>query len=221
MVKKVLTFWALISIFNTSNAAYFVDRSKGKTISEKINHILNVQKISRRIDQSMLPIPYNYLLAQPLMTKGIEKYYQRTPIIRTIYAIKNRHDNTYSRAITLIIDSSKARNNARFAQIKNEEVVVELAFITMNFKEIPKRIITKALNTNIPFGALLSTHNVKISTMGRTYFSIKCSKELASLTHCNLNSTIYGRTNTIVRADDKVWLAAVVEILPGVLTGLS
>ena len=217
MVKKILVFCALINILNISNATSFVVGPQTKTIQEKMNSLSNVEKTSTRVNQDMLPTPYNYLLTQPLMTKGIEKYYQRTPVIQTIYAIKNQHNNTYSRAIMMLIDSSKARNNVRMAQRKKEAIVVELAFITMNFNELPKKIITDVLNTNIPFGTLLSDNHVKISITGRTYFPVKCNKELASLTNCNLNNTIYGRTNTIIRTDDNKWLASVVEILPGFL----
>ena len=73
------------------------------------------------------------------------------------------------------------------------------------------------LNTNVPFGKLLSNNHVKISIKDRTYFSVKCDKLVASLTHCHLNSKLYGRTNTIIKADNNKWLAHVVEILPGVL----
>ena len=217
MAKSILVFCALISILNRSNATSFVVEPQSKTIQEKMSRLSNVEKTSTRVNQDMLPTPYNYLLTQPLMTKGIEKYYQRTPIIQMIYAVKNRRNNTYSRAIMMLIDSSKARNNVELAQRRQETMVVELAFITMNFNALPKEIITAVLNTNIPFGTLLSDNHVKVSITGRTYFSVKCNKELASLTHCNLNSIIYGRTNTIIRAVDNQWLAGVVEILPGFL----
>ena len=217
MINKIVFFCALLNILNISNATSFAVEQPIKTIQEKMNLLLMVEKTRTRVNQDMLPTPYNYLLTQPLMTKGIEEYYQRTPIIQTIYAIKKRPSNTYSRAILMLIDSSKARNNVRLAQRKKETRVVEVAFITMNFKELPQKIITDVLHSNIPFGKLLSNNHVKTSTRGRTYFSIKCNKELNSLTHCNLNSTIYGRTNTIIRTDDNKWLASVVEILTGFL----
>ena len=170
-----------------------------------------------KVCRDVLPAPYNYLLTQPLMTKGIEKYYQRTPFIQTIYAIKNQHNNTYYRAIMMLIKDSKARNNVQLAQRKKEVMVVELAFITMNFNELPEKIIEDVLNTNVPFGKLLSNNHVEVHTTDRTYFLVKCDKVFASLTGCHLNSKLYGRTNTIIRADNNKWLAHVMEILPGFL----
>lgn len=177
----------------------------------------NLNQITTRVNQSMLPHPYNYLLTQPLMTKGIEKYYQRTAIIQKIYAKKNKRDNTYYRTIIMLLDHNKARNNARLAQKKKEVMVAELAFITINFNALPQKVIANILNTNIPLGKLLLTHHIKTSSINRSYFSIRCDAVLSSLTHCNLNSQLYGRTNTLIRMDNKQWIARVVEILPGFL----
>jgi hypothetical protein len=169
-----------------------------------------------KIAPALLPMPYSYLLTQPLMTLGIEKYYQRTPIIHTIYAVKNQKTNTYSRAILMLLDSRKTRNNAKIAQEKKEEVTVELAFITINFNELPEKVINDILNTSVPFGKLLIVHHLKTSSSKRLYFSLQCSKELAKRIGCKINNQIYARMNTIVRKDNKKWLAQVIEILPGV-----
>lgn len=215
MVKKVFAFCALLNILNVSNAASFVGQPK--IIQENMSSLSNIEKISTRVSEDGLPAPYDYLLTQPIMTKGIEHYYQRTSIIQTIYAVKNQHKNSYSRAIRMLVDRDKARNNAKLAHRKKEAMVVELAFITMNFNALPKKMINDVLSTHIPFGRLLSDHQVKVSTTNRRYFSIQCNQELAALTACESNSTIYGRTNTLIRTDDHEWLAQVVEILPGFL----
>ena len=84
----------------------------------------------------------------------------------------------------------------------------------MNFDELPQKIKTDVLHTNIPFGKLLATHQLATLNKDRTYFSVNCDDVFAPLLHCILNSTLYGRTNTLVRADNKKWIAQVVEVLP-------
>ena len=174
-----------------------------------------------KVDPVVLPMPYSYLLTQPLMTIGIEKYYQRTPIIQAIYAKKNRKNNTYSRAILMLLDRDKTRNNAKIAQEKKEEVIVELAFITINFNELPKKIITDVLTSSTPFGKLLNANHLKTSTTNRCYFSVNCSSELSQRIRCKINHKIYARINTIARNDNKKWLAQVIELLPGVKAPLE
>ncbi|STX55633.1 Uncharacterised protein [Legionella beliardensis] len=182
---------------------------------EKMMSFTNIPKMATsRVTQSSLPSPYNYLLTQPLMTKGLEKYYQRTPIIQTIYAKKNKHDNTYYRAIIMLVDSNKTRNNPELAQKKKEAAVIELAFIRMNFNELPKKVIADVLNTNIPFGKLLLNNHIKTFSTDRSYFSIKCNEAFSSLMRCKLNSQLYGRTNSLIRMDNNRLIAHVVEILP-------
>ena len=163
------------------------------------------------VSRDKLPAPFDYLLTQPLMTKAIKNYYQCTPWIQKIYAVKNKHNNTYHRAIIMYVDKKVETNS------KPSKFGVELAFITMNFNALSRQIIHDVLNTNVPFGQLLTHYHVKIFTTERTYFSVKCNLELASLIHCNRNSTIYGRTNTIISTDNHQWLAHVIEILSGFL----
>ena len=186
MIKKNFVFCVVLIILHIPQAMPFNVDLQSKSIHEKMKSISDVEKISTKVNRAALPAPYDYLLIQPLMTKGLENYYQRTPVIQTIYAIKNQHNNTYYRAIRMLIDNNKTRNNVTLAQSKNESVVVELAFITMNFNELPKQIIADVLNTNIPFGKLLANHHMEIATKDRTYFFINCNKVLASLTHCPL-----------------------------------
>lgn len=215
MIQKILCLYGLVAVLNISQAVSLTEIHPSKSIQDNMKSLSNLGKISTKVSEDFLLPPYNYLLLQPLMTTGIEKYYQRTPLIQTVYAIKNQHDNTYYRAILMLVDNNKARNNVLLAQRKKEVMVVELAFITINFNALPKKLIGDVLKTNIPFGKLLSKNHLKIYTTDRSYFSVNCDKVLASITGCHLNLKLYGRTNTIVKADNHKWLAHVVEILPG------
>ncbi|MBI2786985.1 MAG: hypothetical protein HYX60_12055 [Legionella longbeachae] len=209
-----ILFYILIFFLNLSNAASVSITSPSNRLQKQINDLSNIIKKGTKVSTNLLPSPFDYLLTQPLMTIGIEKYYKRTPIIQTIYASRNQHNATYSRVIIMFIDGNKKRNNAKRALEIKEAVPVELAFITFNFEELPKDIKLDILNTNIPFGKLLVTHHLKTSYRDRIYFSVECNNFLAPLVHCNLNSKLYGRTNTIVRTDNKKWIAHIVEILP-------
>ncbi len=214
-LNSIFIFFILMIYLHSSNAAPVVSiKLQSKNLQPQIDSLANLIKKGVRVSANMLPLPYDYLLKQPLMTIGIEKYYQRTPIIQTIYTSRNQHNDTYFRVIIMFIDRNKERNNAKRAQETKEEVPVELAFITINFDELSEQIIADILNTSIPFGKLLVTHHLQVSTRDRTYFSVNCNKVLASFVHCNFNSKLYGRTNTIVRTDNKKWIARVVEILP-------
>lgn len=175
--------------------------------------LANIENSATKIKQIQLPAPYDYLLTQPLMTKGMETWYQRTAIIQPLYAVNNQAEHTYSRAILMLLDNNKSRNNPQIAQGKKEAVVVELAFITMNFKALPKKLISAVLNTSIPFGKLLTASDIKTGTTDRTYFWVSCDRLLASLMHCRLREKLYGRSNTIIKADNKQWLARAIEIL--------
>ncbi|WP_019218196.1 hypothetical protein [Legionella tunisiensis] len=171
--------------------------------------------MEQNINKDKLPVPYNFLLIQPLMTMGIEKYYHRTPKIEIISAKKDEQTNTYSRAITMLIDGDKKRNDVKIAQLTNEAVVVEFALITMNFSELPDKVITGVLNTQIPFGKLLVMNKLKAYDIGQQYFAVQCDSVIAQYLHCPKNSRLYGRTNTIIRKDNQKWIAQVVEILSG------
>ncbi|MBA2650245.1 MAG: hypothetical protein H0U75_11780 [Legionella sp.] len=91
--------------------------------------------------------------------------------------------------------------------------MVELAFITMNFKALPKNIIHDVQNYSIPFGKLIMNNHIKITNRHRSYFTVICNTKLKLLMNCHLKSTLYGRKNTIINAKNKKWLAHVVEIL--------
>jgi hypothetical protein len=214
MIRTILLFCFVINILNASNALS-VTEERQQSIQEDVQAISYMVQQSPEVNKDSLPVPYNYLLLQPLMTKGMETYYQRIPLIRTLYAAKIPSDNTYFRAILMFVDKDKDRNNPQWAQKKNEILIVELAFITINFNELPTKLINDVLNTNIPFGTLLSNNQINVVSTDRSYFAIKCNPLLSSLTHCTLNSTLYGRKNTLINRDSKKWLARVVEILPG------
>ncbi len=179
-----------------------------------INKLTQIDKSGEIVSSSQLPSPFNVLLTQPLMTKAIEKYYDRAAIIKTIEAHLEQASNIYHRSIIMLVDRNKERNKPEIAQTKNEAIVAELAFITINFDELPKKLVNDVLHTNIPFGKLLTQYQVQVLTQDRSYFKVRCSETLTTLISCPLNHPVYGRTNTIIRADNKKWLAHVIEILP-------
>lgn len=148
------------------------------------------------------------------MTQTLERYYKKTPIIQTQSTHFDSAQNSYARTITMLIDRDKQRNNAAYAKKIGAEQAIELAFIKMNFSELPKEVIEEIRHTNTPFGKLLEKYHIKILTQNRVYFTTACTKKIASLIPCELNKVLYGRKNTIIRADNKHWLAQVVEILP-------
>ncbi|MCE0723272.1 hypothetical protein [Legionella resiliens] len=219
MIKKLLFFPFLMIILFIAISVKGAPESKETQL--EINKLAEIDKIGTKVSATQLPAPYDKLLTQPLMTKSIEKYYARNAIIKTIYANMDQSNNTYRRSIVMFVDSNKKRNNPNVAQTKQEVVAVELAFITMNFNELPKSMIKEVLHTNTPFGKLLAKHHIQILTQDRNYYKIKCNSTLESLIHCNLNDFIYGRANTIIRAGNKNWMAHVVEILPNPIAAIS
>lgn len=177
--------------------------------------IFKTQKLkSLKIDENNLPKPYDYLLTQSLMTLGLEKYYQRTAIIKVVHVNNNKKNKVYTRTILMLIDSDKKRNNAQLAQANKEDIPVELALISINFNELPKEVLSKIIHTNIPFGKLIKEYNIRTYGSNREYFSIECDQNLSKLLHCELQETIYGRTNTLRRVDNRKWIAHTVEIIP-------
>ncbi len=168
------------------------------------------------IDQDDLPGPYDFLLTQPLMTLGIAKYYQRSPKLRTpLYAIHNHQQKTYSRAIIMIVDNNKDRDDALAADQKTEATVTELGLITMNFAALPPEVIDGVLHTATPLGTLLVANKVITHSQDRHFFKIQCNHALNTFLNCNQRNVLHGRTNTLVRSDNGQWVARVVEILTG------
>ena len=163
-----------------------------------------------------LPAPYDFLLTQPLMTLGIAKHYQRQPKLRKpLYVINNSHEKVYSRAIIMIVDNDKHRDDALLADKKAETTIVELGLITMNFAALPPKVIDGVLHTQTPLGALLADNAIKTQSQNRRFFKIHCNNALAPFLNCAKHPVLYGRTNTLIRSDNGQWLARVVEILTG------
>lgn len=218
MIKKIL-FIGVLSHFLTVSWAGVAFINNNTTTFQQV--LVNFSKVNKNnlpgkpINRNMLPIPFDFLLTQPLMTPGVEKYYQRTPIVQTIYAVQDQKTNCYSRIVSMLIDGDLNRNNAEVAQEKNQALIVETAVISMNFNELPDKVKAGVLTTNIPLGKLLVENQVKTTIKDRAYFSLGCNRPLSALTHCKLGTAIYGRVNTIIRADNKRWIARVIEILPG------
>ncbi|CEK09378.1 hypothetical protein [Legionella hackeliae] len=168
------------------------------------------------IQQSQLPAPFDFLLTQPLMTVGLEQHYQRSGQIKVIYKQEIARKGTYSRAILMLMDNDKNRNDVKKAEARHEVIAVELALIKMNFKALPKEVINGVLHSSIPFGKLLVMNGIKTTSSHRSYFKMTCNTQLAAFINCKLNSILYGRKNTLNRADNNQWLAHVLEILPAI-----
>ncbi|AHE65903.1 hypothetical protein [Legionella oakridgensis] len=177
-----------------------------------------LQRLTRlhavNISQEQLPKPYDFLLTQPLMTPGLEHYYQRTGKIKIIKVVRDRENNTYSRVITMVMDSDKQRNNATIAERRKEAMTVELALITINFNELSEKIIAAILTSNVPFGTLLLKNNIPVYDSDRQYFTIRCDEYLMKWLHCKLGSRLYGRTHLLRKKENDAWIASVMEILP-------
>lgn len=189
-------------------------------IQERMDNLSNFLKINKlvgmEVNKESLPKPYNFLLVQPLMTIGIEQYYQRTPEIKTIYAEQDHKSNCYSRVIYMFMNKEKVKYRKGGIQSKSNNINVELAFITINFNELSEQVIRSILENKTPFGKILVNNKIKTFTKDRAYFSVKCTSDLAKILHCKINKNIYGRINTLVREDNKNWVAQVIEILSGV-----
>ncbi|HAZ7572617.1 hypothetical protein OQJ02_07320 [Legionella sp. PATHC032] len=204
--RNIMLFLFLSVLEGLSHAATSIN-------TNQTDSLFNIVKMSTILSKDSLMSPYNYLLTQPLMTTTLERYYKRTSRIKVIAAFTNPDNNTYYRIIIMYVDRNKKRNNVDLAQKKNEVIPVELAAIKINFDELPEKLITDIIYTNIPFGKLLTQHHLKVFSKDRTYFSLACNKMLASLIHCKPNKKLYGRTNLLVRADNEKWIARVIEIL--------
>lgn len=170
------------------------------------------------VSESSLPKPFDYLLTQPLLTKGIENYYKRNALINPIQAKMDHENNIFTRSILMLVDRNADRNNVEQAKLKNETTALEFSTIQMNFSALPKSVITDVLNTNVPFGKLLINQAISVKTTNRTYFKIKCDKTLSKILKCSENTYVYGRKNTILDAENMIWLAKVTEIISGTLS---
>ncbi|KTD10652.1 hypothetical protein Lgra_1618 [Legionella gratiana] len=214
IIKRTFFIFPLTTLLLVCKISSANGSSEINTPYVEVNKLAEIDKIGTKVNPSQLPSPYNDLLTQPLMTKAIEKYYGRTAIVKTIEAHLEQSSTIYHRSIIMLVDKNKERNQPELAQTKKEVIVAELAFITINFNELPKTLVDDVLHTNIPFGRLLTQYDVQVLTQDRNYFKVSCNRTLATFIHCPLNQSVYGRTNTIIRADNKKWLAHVVEILP-------
>ena len=168
------------------------------------------------VNKADLPTPYDFLLTQQLMTLGIAKHYHRTPKMRTpLYVHYHPKQKIYTRAIIMIVDNNRSRNDALAADKTGEATIVELSLINMNFAALPSQVIDGVLHTKIPFGTLLAGHQIKTHNINTQYFKINCNAALDVYLNCSHRSTLYGRTNTLIRNDNGQWVAHVVEILTG------
>lgn len=218
LIKKIFFYLLIIQPLTSFYSVFATSSIKEVTaIQERMENLstfLNVKELtSVSVNKDSLPTPYSFLLIQPLMTLGIEQYYQRTPEIRTIHAQQDRKNNRYSRAIYMVLNKEK-KNSSKLKQ--SNEITVELAFITINFNELPNNIVKNILQSKTPFGKLLANNKIDTFAKDRAYFSVQCTNDLMKILHCKTNTPVYGRINTLVRKDTKNWVAQVIEILSGV-----
>jgi hypothetical protein len=168
------------------------------------------------VQESDLPDMQRSILTQPLLTVAIADYYQRTPKIRAPLHIEdNLEQQQFYRAVIMIVDKKAKRDDALLADTLHESSVVELGLISINFAALPKQVIEGVRNGKTPFGALLMEHHVATDSINTRYFKMACEQHLAAYLQCELGHTLYGRSNTLVREDNHLWVAHVVEILTG------
>lgn len=222
LIKFLKIFLLLILLLNSVSATSAVSEQADDTIKiqSRINELtvlLGIEPLSALPeDKRSLPYPYEYLLTQPLITLGISNYYRRVPIIQVLNSFLNTNKTGYSRVITMYIDPDLHRNKPEIAHKNKQDIIVELAFIKINFRELPAQMVSDILNKDIPFGKLLVNNGISILNKNQRFFSLKCSSTLARIMHCKTHHTLYGRINTLIRADNKKAIADTIEILAGV-----
>lgn len=168
------------------------------------------------VQESDLPAMQKSILTQPLLTAAITDYYQRTPKIREpLHSDDDLVHDQYYRAIIMIVDKNEQRDNALLADTLNESRVVELGLISINFSALPNNVKNDVREGEIPFGALLLKYKIATDSINTRYFKMACEQHLAAYLQCEIGQMLYGRSNTLVREDNHVWLAHVVEILTG------
>lgn len=165
-----------------------------------------------------LPRPMRFLLSQPLMTQGIQQFYGRTPKIRppiqTYYPVD---ENTYFRAITMIVDQDPIRDHALIADGCGESQTVALGLIHMHLAALPDDLILAVLKGQTPFGALLTQHSIPTQSHYVYYQVLDRYGFLRTYLPQVVDSQVpfyYARTNTLRDSRTGVWLARTFEILP-------
>lgn len=165
------------------------------------------------IEKNNLPKVYHSLLTQPLMTKAVENYYQRTAQVQPLYQFYDTKQMINSRAVIMYVDKDKNRNNALLAHSLGQAIVAELGMISMNFAALPPGVIDGVKHSAKPFGALLLEYHVPTRRIDNRYFKITCENIFLPYLNCP-NGFLFGRTGTLIRTDTQQWAARVVEILP-------
>lgn len=166
------------------------------------------------IEEAQLPSMPQNILTQTLLTPAIAQYYQRTPKIRApLQMDDDTKNNHYYRAIIMLVDNDAKRDDAIAADRLKQSTVVELGLISINFSALPQAMIAAVRQGEIPFGTLLTEHKITADSINARFFKMTCDQHLAKYLQCAVGHTLYGRTNTLVRDDNHVWIAHVVEIL--------
>ncbi len=163
------------------------------------------------LDQHSLPSPYNFLLTRPLMTTAIQRHYQRTPQIQTLYQLYDLKQSITSRAVIMYVDQDQNRDNALLAKQMGQAITAELGMIHINFSALAEAMIYEIEHSCKPFGALLLEFGIATHRVHNRYFEI--TNIFPNYLSCNKKS-VFGRSSTLLRADNQRFLAHVVEILP-------
>ncbi len=167
------------------------------------------------VKKSELPVPYDFLLTQPVMTLGIAHYYQRTPKVRPpLYVLEDAKQHIYSRGIIMIIDKNAQRDDAIRADHLRQSTIVELGLINIYTAVLPDGFLDEIKHSRTPFGALLAKYQVKTHDTDQYFFKIQCNKFLRQSLGCGRRQMLYGRTNALVN-EENINVADVVEILTG------
>lgn len=210
MIKQL--FFLCIALFVTQVTANNIDRSTKEL--EPLYKYFKPELVY--INETQLPKMQAEILTQPLLTPAIADYYQRTPKIRSPLKVdEDLQHKTFYRAIVMIVDNNKKRDDALEADRLNESMIVEMGLISIDFSALPKKVVEGVRGGQTPFGTLLLENKVDTHSINTRYFKVACDQQLAHDLKCETGQILYGRSNTIVRDDDHAHIAHVVEILTG------
>lgn len=151
------------------------------------------------ITEQALPPQHENVLTQPILTKALGDHHAGEPnILPPLQVFDDVKHQRYYRAINMIVNNK----------------IVELGLIIVNTSALPDDFNQALREAKTPFGTLLIQQGIKTLSPTKRFFKTSCDQHLSRYLKCEQGEIVYGRTNTIVREDDAVWLARVVEVLP-------
>ncbi|WP_419418445.1 hypothetical protein ACNVED_07720 [Legionella sp. D16C41] len=96
-------FYLLLIFLTLLNTTYAQPPASTSLPSHKLFSFFTNKNRRLEVKQTSLPVPYDYLLKQPLLTLGLKKYYQRTPMIEVLAAKLDSLNKRYNRVILMLI----------------------------------------------------------------------------------------------------------------------